>query len=108
MSRWVVAFIAVTALHWLAALWIEHHREIAQPAPPTHIPVQIALLKPQRIDRSTAPAAANAQQHAPSAVAPKPHEARPHTLTAIAHEPHPAVPAQAAQPAKPASTPAQP
>jgi len=109
VSRWVVAFVAVTVLHWFAAQWIERHRDLPQPAPPTHVPVQIALLKPQQIERHASPPAAAAaapERPAPRAAAPKPHEAPEHTLTAIAREPHPAVPAQPAQPE--ASAPAQP
>ncbi|HTH62395.1 MAG TPA: DUF3108 domain-containing protein [Paraburkholderia sp.] len=103
-SRWVAAFVAVTALHWLAAQWFVRHRDIAQPAPPTHVPVQIALLKPQQIERVAPPAAA---AHAPATHAPatpKPHAAPPHTLTAIARAPRPKVAAPPAAPAQPASS----
>jgi hypothetical protein len=107
--RWVAAFVMVTALHWLAAQWFVRHRDIAQPAPPTHVPVQVALLKPQQIERSAPPPAAAHRNPAPHATTSKPHKAPPHTLTAIAHEPHPKVAAAPAQSAQPASdTPAQP
>jgi len=105
--RWVAAFVVVTALHWLAAQWFVRHRDIPQPAPPAHVPVQIALLKPQQIERSAAPPAAAHPGAARHATAPEPHRAPPHTLTAIAREPHPAVAAQPATPATPAA-PAQP
>ncbi|PXW29416.1 DUF3108 domain-containing protein [Paraburkholderia caballeronis] len=111
-SRWAAVFVAVTALHWLAAQWIERHRDMPQPTTPTHVPVQVALLKPQQIERSASPPAAAART-ARHAETPKHPEERRHALTAIAHEPQPKVSAQAAssepaaaEPASAASAPA--
>jgi len=100
--RWVAVFVAVAILHWLAAEWIERHRGVPPPVAAMHVPVQVALLKAERIEREARPGA-------PSAPAPKPHprpvhhEAHePRALHAITPpRPHAAVPAEL-----PASSPA--
>ncbi|WP_063834440.1 DUF3108 domain-containing protein [Paraburkholderia ferrariae] len=101
--RWVAVFVAVTLLHWLAAEWIERHRGVPPPARDVHVPVQVALLKPERVEREAQPAAKTA---APKA-APRPahREAHaPHELRAVTPpKPHPEVAA-----AQPASSPATP
>ncbi|WJF90080.1 DUF3108 domain-containing protein [Paraburkholderia bonniea] len=50
LGRWAVVLLAVLGLHWSAGQWLEHSRIGFEPpaAPP---PVQIALLKPERIER---------------------------------------------------------
>ncbi|WP_322031882.1 DUF3108 domain-containing protein [Paraburkholderia sp. J76] len=91
--RWVVVFVAVTAFHWLAAEWFERHHGAPPPVAHVRVPVQVALLKPQRIEREARPAGpAAAPAHAAPKPAPKP--AEPHTLRAAAPpEPHPKAPA---------------
>lgn len=92
--RWVAVFVAVTVLHWFAAEWIERHRGVPPPARDVHVPVQVALLKPERIEREAQPAA---KSPAPKA-APRPVHREPHELRAITPpKPHPEV--QAALPA---------
>ncbi|MFP4904959.1 DUF3108 domain-containing protein, partial [Paraburkholderia sp. BR14261] len=49
--RWVGVFVAVTALHWLAAEWFERHHGAPPPVAHVRVPVQVALLKPERIER---------------------------------------------------------
>jgi hypothetical protein len=100
--RWATVFVAVTILHWLAAEWFERHRGMQPPVAAVHVPVQVALLKPERIEREASRAAASAR-------APKPaprrvhHKApEPHTLHAIA-PPHASEPVPAEQPASSAA-----
>ncbi|HKR43998.1 MAG TPA: DUF3108 domain-containing protein [Paraburkholderia sp.] len=103
--RWVGVFVAVTALHWLAAEWFERHHGAPPPVAHVRVPVQVALLKPERIEREakpTGPAAAPA--HAAPKPAPKP--AEPHTLHAVTPpKPHPKAPASPPE-AQAASAPA--
>ncbi|QGZ53601.1 DUF3108 domain-containing protein [Paraburkholderia acidiphila] len=91
--RWVGVFVAVTALHWLAAEWFERHHGAPPPVAHVRVPVQVALLKPERIERAARPAGpAAAPAHAAPKPAPKP--AEPHTLHAVAPpQPHPKAPA---------------
>ena len=97
--RWVTVFVAVAILHALAAVWIERHHS-APPRTPAHVPVQVALLKPQRIERAAPPPAKGAA--APKPAAHPAHPAHPaahdaHALHAITPpRPHPPVPAQRA------------
>jgi hypothetical protein len=95
--RWVAVFVAVTLLHGLGAEWFERHRGVPPPARDVHVPVQVALLKPERIEREAQPAA----QRAAPKPAPRPvHRAapRPHELRALTPpKPHPQI--EAAQPA---------
>ena len=49
--RWLAVFVVVTLLHWIAAEWIERHRGVPPPVRDVHVPVQVALLKPERIER---------------------------------------------------------
>ncbi|WP_322010460.1 DUF3108 domain-containing protein [Paraburkholderia sp. J12] len=101
--RWVAVFVAVTLLHWLAAGWIERHRGVPPPARDVHVPVQVALLKPARVEREAQPAAKAATPKA----APRPvhREAHtPHELRALTPpRPHPEAAA-----AEPASSPPAP
>jgi hypothetical protein len=69
-------------LHWIAAQWVERHRATLNPSDDEHVPVQVALLKPERIERNpaaTAPAAP-APERKRKPVAGKPRE---HVLTAL-------------------------
>ncbi|MEM5399691.1 DUF3108 domain-containing protein [Paraburkholderia unamae] len=91
--RWVGVFVAVTALHWLAAEWFERHHGAPRPVVHVRVPVQVALLKPERIEREAKPAGpAAAPAHTAPKPAPKP--AEPHTLHAVTPpKPHPNAPA---------------
>jgi hypothetical protein len=78
--RWIVVLAVVLVLHWIAAQWVERNREIFTSGNTSHVPVQITLLKPERIERkpaSAAPRPAAAPVH--KAAASKPRE---HVLTA--------------------------
>lgn len=104
--RWVVAFVAVTVLHWFAAEWIERHRGAPPPVAHVRVPVQVALLKTERIEREAPPPASPANAAPQAAPKPRPKPAEPHTLQAVSPEkPHPATPA-AASAATEASSPA--
>ncbi|RQH04698.1 DUF3108 domain-containing protein [Paraburkholderia dinghuensis] len=100
--RWVTAFVAVTIVHGLAGEWFERHRGVPPPVAAVHVPVQVALLKPERIEREARPGSPSA--HAPKP-APRPvhHKApEPHTLHAITPpRPHASLPAE-----QPATSPA--
>lgn len=91
--RWVGVFVAVTALHWLAAEWFERHHGAPPPVAHVRVPVQVALLKPERIERAAKPAGpAAAPPHA--APKPAPRRAEPRTLHAVTPpKPHPKAPA---------------
>ncbi|WP_246174086.1 DUF3108 domain-containing protein [Paraburkholderia hayleyella] len=68
VGRWIATLVAVLCLHGIAGLWIGHSRIRFEPpeAPP---PVQIALLKPERIERKpvspTSPASPSVPLPAP-------------------------------------------
>jgi Protein of unknown function (DUF3108) len=80
--RWVGVLLVVAVAHFIAAQWFERHHDTFKPVAPEHVPVQVALLTPQRIETQAAgsppPAVAK-----PAAPAPK-HSAPPreHVLTA--------------------------
>jgi hypothetical protein len=86
--RWIAVVVLVAVAHWIAAQWFERHRDTFKPADKQHVPVQVALLKPERIEQqpagAAAPAATPAQQQKPPAQAP-----RAHALTAIHPEQKP-------------------
>ncbi|WP_322043821.1 DUF3108 domain-containing protein [Paraburkholderia sp. J67] len=106
--RWLAVFVAVTALHWLAAQWFERHHGAQQPVTPAHVPVQVRLLKTERIEQQAKPAAPATQPAAKPAAPARPKRAPspPHTLQAITPpEAHPKTPAA---PAEAASSPAAP
>jgi hypothetical protein len=98
--RWVGVFVTVTAFHWLAAEWFERHHSAPPPVAHVRVPVQVALLKTERIEQEARPAGpAPAPSQAAPRPAPKP--AEPHTLRAVTPpKPHPK---EAASP--PAATP---
>jgi hypothetical protein len=98
--RWLVVLAIVLCLHWIAAQWIERHREMFTPENTAHVPVQIALLTPQRIERQPErqPAAttlkpAPRSEHKAKAAASKPRE---HVLSATPTAPAPVAVASAA------------
>ncbi|MFT4063546.1 DUF3108 domain-containing protein [Paraburkholderia sp.] len=99
--RWVAVLVAVAVLHWIAAQWFERNRVNLNPADHGHVPVQVALLTPERVERQ--PEQAGHQPAAPAQHAPAPaHKpaARPpreqHVLSAL----------QPAKPDEPAAAPA--
>ncbi|WP_233861971.1 DUF3108 domain-containing protein [Paraburkholderia adhaesiva] len=93
--RWVTAFVAVTILHGVAGEWFERHRDAPPPVTTVHVPVQVALLKPARIEREAHPASLSAHALKP---APRPVHRKapdPHTLRAITPpQPHASLPAE--------------
>ncbi|MFM0557006.1 DUF3108 domain-containing protein [Paraburkholderia sediminicola] len=93
--RWIVVLLIVAVLHWIAAQWVERNRATLNPSDNEHVPVQVALLTPERIERKPAAAASPAPEPAPArhAAASKPRE---HVLTALQ-------PAKQAAPAAPAA-----
>jgi hypothetical protein len=93
--RWLVVLAAVLCLHWIAAQWVERNRETFTSENAVHVPVQIALLTPERIERSPAEAAphpAAPPEHKARVAASKPRE---HVLTALRPGPAPVVAASA-------------
>ena len=102
--RWLAVLAAVAVLHWIAAQWFERNRATLNPADHERVPVQVALLTPERIERKPAAAAQPAPAPAPArkAAARPPRE---HVLTALQPAKHAAPPAAAASDAA-ASAPA--
>jgi hypothetical protein len=92
----VVVFVAVA--HWIAAQWFERHRDTFKPADKQHVPVQVALLKPERIEQQPAGAAAPAVTAAPRPTPPA-QAPRAHALTAIRPEQKPKKPSAPRTPA---------
>lgn len=81
MGRWLAVLLVVAVLHWIAAQWVERNRATLNPSDTEHVPVQVALLTPERIERKPATDAQQTAMPAPAhkAVAGKPRE---HVLTA--------------------------
>jgi hypothetical protein len=77
--RWGAVLVAVLALHWIAAQWIERHRDTFAPVEAERAPVEIALLTPQPIERKPATAA---RHPAAAPRASKPRATGEHVLTA--------------------------
>ncbi|MFM0042062.1 DUF3108 domain-containing protein [Paraburkholderia sediminicola] len=77
--RWIAVLLVVAILHWIAAQWVERNRATLNPSDNEHVPVQVALLTPERVERK--PAADTPQATAPAhkIAASKPRE---HVLTA--------------------------
>ncbi|OLL33421.1 hypothetical protein BTH42_01560 [Burkholderia sp. SRS-W-2-2016] len=96
VGRWLAVLVVVAGSHWIAAQWFERNRMNLTPAE-HHVPVQIKLLTPERVERQQQPAAA-APAHPPAPVhkpaAPRPHDQ--HVLSAL----------QPAKPDQPAAAPA--
>jgi hypothetical protein len=80
--RWLAVLLVVAVLHWIAAQWVERNRATLNPADNEHVPVQVALLTPERVERNPAAEAPKAAAPAPAhkAAASKPRE---HVLTAM-------------------------
>ncbi|MFM0249006.1 DUF3108 domain-containing protein [Paraburkholderia sediminicola] len=79
--RWLAVLLVVAVLHWIAAQWVERNRATLNPSDNAHVPVQVALLTPERIERKPATDASHATAPVPAhkAAASKPRE---HVLTA--------------------------
>ncbi|HZZ03250.1 DUF3108 domain-containing protein [Paraburkholderia sp.] len=77
--RWIAVLLVVAVLHWIAAQWVERNRATLNPSDNEHVPVQVALLTPERIERKPAAEAPQAAAPAHKAAASKPRE---HVLTA--------------------------
>ncbi|MEC5408417.1 DUF3108 domain-containing protein [Paraburkholderia sp. MPAMCS5] len=80
--RWIVVLLLVGVLHWIAAQWVERHRATLNPSNDEHVPVQVALLKAQRVERNpaAAPPAAPTRETRRKPAAAKP---RDPVLTAL-------------------------
>ncbi|CAB3796671.1 hypothetical protein LMG28614_04411 [Paraburkholderia ultramafica] len=80
--RWLAVLAAVAVLHWIAAQWFERNRATLNPTDHERVPVQVALLTPERIERKPTAAAQPAPAPAPArrAAARPPRE---HVLTAL-------------------------
>ncbi|MBP0588792.1 DUF3108 domain-containing protein [Paraburkholderia sp. LEh10] len=87
--RWSGVLAAVVGAHLTAAQWFERHHDTFKPISPEHVPVQVALLKPERIETQAAgsPPPAKAPAAAPKRGAQPP---RAHVLTATRTVPKPA------------------
>jgi hypothetical protein len=81
VGRWLAVLLGVAVLHWIAAQWVERNRATLNPSDNAHVPVQVALLTPERIERKPATDASHATAPVPArkAAASKPRE---HVLTA--------------------------
>ncbi|MGF7134292.1 hypothetical protein P3T40_005795 [Paraburkholderia sp. EB58] len=100
--RWLVVLMVVLCLHWIAAQWVERNRETFTSENAVHVPVQIALLTPERIERNpteAAPRPTAPSEHKAKVAASKPRE---HVLTAL--RPGPAPVAAASAPAAEAAS----
>lgn len=75
---WLAVLLVVAVLHWIAAQWVERNRATLNPSDNEHVPVQVALLTPERIERKPATDASQAAPHKASASKP-----REHVLTAM-------------------------
>ena len=80
--RWIAVLLIVAVLHWIAAQWVERNRATLNPSDNEHVPVQVALLTPERIERNSAAAAPATPERAPAREAPAP-KPREHVLTAL-------------------------
>ncbi|SDQ24394.1 Protein of unknown function [Paraburkholderia fungorum] len=93
--RWAAVLATVVVVHWIAAQWFEHNRASLNPPDNEHVPVQVKLLTPERVESKPAAAVQPAPAPARKAAASPPRE---HVLTALqpAHEEKQAQPATAA------------
>ena len=95
--RWAAVLATVVVVHWIAAQWFERNRASLNPPDDEHVPVQVKLLTPERVESKPAaapqPAPAPAPAHKAAASPP-----REHVLTALqpAHQEKQAQPATAA------------
>ncbi|WP_042299356.1 DUF3108 domain-containing protein [Paraburkholderia kururiensis] len=65
--RWLAALAVVSVLHWIAAQWVEHNRDTFVSPETQRVPVQVQLLKPERVEQT--PAGSTAKRAAPVAQA---------------------------------------
>ncbi|KQR79567.1 hypothetical protein ASG35_06640 [Burkholderia sp. Leaf177] len=56
-TLWLAVLLAVLALHWVAGRWVDRSRNVSNPAPPEHVPVQVELLTPKPVAQAPATAA---------------------------------------------------
>lgn len=97
-GHWIAVLLVVAVLHWIAAQWVERNRAALNPPDDEHVPVQVALLTPQRIERKPAAAASPSSGHEPgSARRATAHKPREHVLTVLQ-------PAKQGAPVAPAAT----
>ena len=93
--RWIAVLVSVVVVHWIAAQWFERNRASLNPHDNEHVPVQVALLTPERVESkpaaATQPAPAPAPAHKAAASPP-----REHVLTALQPAANQAAPAAAA------------
>jgi hypothetical protein len=92
--RWLAVLAAVAVLHWVAAQWFERNRATLNPTDQERVPVQVALLTPEHVERKPAAAAPPAPAPAPRKAAASP--PREHVLTALQPATQAAPPAAAA------------
>ncbi|WP_454824524.1 DUF3108 domain-containing protein [Paraburkholderia xenovorans] len=95
-GRWIAVLLIVAVLHWIAAQWVERNRATLNPSDDGHVPVQVALLTPERVERNPAAAASSTPEPAPARRTAA-HKPREPVLTALQ-------PAKQAAPATPAAT----
>ncbi|WP_429299625.1 DUF3108 domain-containing protein [Paraburkholderia sp. GAS199] len=82
MARWIAVLLVVAVLHWIAAQWVERNRANLNARDSERVPVQVALLTPERVEHKPA----TKQRPAAPTPAPKPAAApkpREHVLTAL-------------------------
>lgn len=70
-ALWLCVLIAVLTLHWLGGRWIERSKNVSNPEPPQHLPVQVTLLTPKPIEQAPAPAPVPPPVHERPRVQPK-------------------------------------
>jgi hypothetical protein len=58
-ARWLVALAIVAIVHALAGGWVERHRRFNRDVDVVDVPVQVALLTPQRIEQMAGDASGN-------------------------------------------------
>lgn len=105
VGRWIAVLLIVGVFHWIAAQWVERNRATLNPSDNEHVPVQVALLTPERVERNPAAAASPSPEPAPAHAAPA-HKPREPVLTALQPARKAAPPAPAAASDAVASAPA--
>ncbi|WP_213780433.1 DUF3108 domain-containing protein [Caballeronia sp. dw_276] len=55
-TLWIAVLLAVLALHWVAGRWVDMSRNVSNPVPAEHVPVQVELLTPKPVAQAPAPA----------------------------------------------------
>ncbi|MFM0738309.1 DUF3108 domain-containing protein [Paraburkholderia xenovorans] len=83
VGRWLAALLVVAIVHWIAAQWVERNRANLNARDAERVPVQVALLTPERIERKPESAAQQAAAApAPARKPAAPAKPREHVLTA--------------------------